>query len=411
MLSDVAIFVDSISKCYRVYENPLERLKQFLFKKIKIKYHEYWALKNITFSIKKGQTVGIIGRNGSGKSTLLQIIVGTLDSTEGEVVTSGRIAALLELGSGFNPEFTGRENVYLNAALYGLSVDEINSRFADIINFADIGDFLDQPVKIYSSGMAMRLAFAVSVNIDAEILIVDEALAVGDMAFQQKCFERLSGLQLMGVTILFVTHDILMCRNYCDSLIYLDAGEIKKIGNPELVGEEFIKDMLGAKNETESTANHAFEYELNQNTIRFGTNGGRLLKIIIGTPEGDVANLKGDEKLQVSIYGEMSKDLINPDVVIQIRDFRGYIIYGVGTVENQMIKIDKGEFFEFSAILEIYLALAPGRYSIAASLNDRTGASIFRLIDKIVGAGEFTIVKDATKNIHGCIDLNGRWLN
>ena len=196
--NDIAISVSNLSKCYQIYDNPRDRLKQFVMPRIrrvagkpqKQYFREFWALKEVSFDISKGEVVGIIGRNGSGKSTLLQMFCGTLNPTSGNVQTHGRIAALLELGSGFNPEFTGRENVYMNAAVLGLSKDEIDSRYDEIAMFADIGDFIEQPVKTYSSGMVVRLAFAVASCVDPEILVVDEALAVGDSVFQAKCFRR-----------------------------------------------------------------------------------------------------------------------------------------------------------------------------------------------------------------------------
>lgn len=202
--SDIAIRIQNLSKCYQIYGSPHDRLKQFvaprmqclLGKPIKQYFREFWALKDISFEINKGETVGIVGCNGSGKSTLLQIICGTLAPTGGTVETRGRIAALLELGSGFNPEFTGRENVYMNAAVLGLSKKQVDDRFDDIAAFADIGQFIEQPVKTYSSGMYIRLAFAVAVNLDPEILIVDEALAVGDELFQRKCYSKIEAIKI-----------------------------------------------------------------------------------------------------------------------------------------------------------------------------------------------------------------------
>ncbi|MDZ4098100.1 MAG: ABC transporter ATP-binding protein, partial [Methylophilaceae bacterium] len=194
-MTNIAIKVENLSKCYQIYDNPRDRLKQFVAPRLqrltwqtpKQYFREFWALKDVSFEVKKGETVGIIGRNGSGKSTLLQMICGTLNPTSGSIQTSGRSAALLELGSGFNPEFTGRENVYMNAAVLGLTQDEIDKRYDDIVAFADIGEFINQPVKTYSSGMVVRLAFAVQSQIDPDILIVDEALSVGDAKFQAKC--------------------------------------------------------------------------------------------------------------------------------------------------------------------------------------------------------------------------------
>ena len=206
MSSDVAIKVDNLCKCYQIYDKPRDRLFQMLMRGHRQYYREFWALTDVSFEIKRGETVGIIGRNGSGKSTLLQMVCGTLNPTSGSIQTSGRIAALLELGSGFNFEFTGRENVYMNGSVLGLSKEEIDACFDDIAAFADIGDFIEQPVKTYSSGMMVRLAFAVQATIEPDILIVDEALAVGDEKFQRKCFARLEALKARGTSILFVSH-------------------------------------------------------------------------------------------------------------------------------------------------------------------------------------------------------------
>lgn len=223
---DVVIRASSLGKCYRVYSKPRDRIKQLVFGGQAGRYfREVWALRDVSFDIRRGETVGIIGRNGSGKSTLLQLICGTLQPTEGDVVVRGRISALLELGAGFNPDFTGRENVFLNAAILGLTEAEIRKRLPEIEAFADIGDFIDSPVKTYSSGMFVRLAFAVQVCVDPEILIVDEALAVGDIFFRQKCYQRLAELRHRGCTILLVTHGMGDVEQYCSRGIVLSMGK------------------------------------------------------------------------------------------------------------------------------------------------------------------------------------------
>lgn len=231
---DWAIRADNVGKMFPIYESPVDRLKQFILPRLRRipgvgprTYHrEFWALRGVNFSVRRGETVGIIGRNGAGKSTLLQIICGTQSPTYGTVETSGRIAALLELGAGFNPEFTGRENVYLNGAILGLGNTEIDQRIAEIIDFADIGEFLDQPVKTYSSGMFVRLAFAVQACLEPDILIVDEALSVGDVGFQYKCFKRMEALRRKGVTILMVTHATGQVLEHADRCIVIDGGQI-----------------------------------------------------------------------------------------------------------------------------------------------------------------------------------------
>lgn len=249
MSSEIAIKVDNLAKCYQIYQLPHDRLKQFflphlqgwLGKPRKTYFKEFWALKNVSFEIKRGETVGIIGRNGSGKSTLLQLICGTLHPTHGSIETTGRIAALLELGSGFNPEFSGRENVYMNGAVLGLTVDEIDQRFNDIAAFAEIGDFIEQPVKTYSSGMMVRLAFAVAINVAPDILIIDEALSVGDELFQRKCFSRIEAIRESGATILFVSHSGAQIVELCDRAIFMDGGENLAIGSPKLIVGRYQK--------------------------------------------------------------------------------------------------------------------------------------------------------------------------
>lgn len=247
--NDIAIRVTNISKCYQIYNAPRDRLKQFIMPKLqrlflrtpKLYFKEFRALDEISFDIKKGETVGIIGCNGSGKSTLLQIICGTLHPTNGKVETNGRVAALLELGSGFNPEFTGRENVYLNATVLGLSAEEIDARFDDIVNFSGIEDFIEQPVKTYSSGMMMRLAFAVAINVEPDILIIDEALSVGDELFQRKCFSRIEAIKNNGATILFVSHSANTIVELCDYAILLNAGSLLAIGIPKHIVSKYQK--------------------------------------------------------------------------------------------------------------------------------------------------------------------------
>jgi lipopolysaccharide transport system ATP-binding protein len=249
--NEIAISVANLSKCYQIYETPRDRLKQFVAPRLqrmagqtaKHYFREFWALKDVSLQVKKGETIGIIGRNGSGKSTLLQMICGTLTPTAGSIKTNGRVAALLELGSGFNPEFTGRDNIYMNASVLGLSNEDIDTRFSDIVAFADIGDFIEQPVKTYSSGMMVRLAFAVIANVDADILVIDEALAVGDAFFTQKCMRFLRDFMTRG-TVLFVSHDTASIRSLCNRAIWLDKGQIVEMGQPKDVTERYLEASL-----------------------------------------------------------------------------------------------------------------------------------------------------------------------
>lgn len=235
---NLALAVNNVSKHYEIYATPQDRLKQTILRRKRF-FKEFWALRNLSVDIKRGESVGIIGRNGSGKSTLLQIITGTLAPTEGEVRVFGRVAALLELGSGFNPEFTGRENVYLNASILGLSRAEIDAKYEDIVAFADIGQFIDQPVKTYSSGMMVRLAFAVQVQMEPDILIIDEALAVGDELFQRKCYSALADFHQSGGTLVFVSHAGGIVKELCDRAVLLDAGEMLMCADSRTTVDEY----------------------------------------------------------------------------------------------------------------------------------------------------------------------------
>ncbi len=260
-MNQIAIKADRLSKCYHIYATPRDRLKQFFLPKLRSllglqekRYaRDFWAVQDVSFDVERGQTVGIIGRNGSGKSTLLQIICGTLTPTEGTVEVNGRVAALLELGSGFNPEFTGRENVYLNGSVYGLSRDQIDGKMKEILDFADIGHFIDQPVKTYSSGMFVRLAFSVVMHVDPEILIVDEALSVGDAFFQSKCAAAMREMMGKGVTVLFVSHDTHAVKSLCNKAILIDGGKIIAYGDSAQVVETYYSSRVSSKNSSEST--------------------------------------------------------------------------------------------------------------------------------------------------------------
>jgi len=249
MSSEECIRVRDLGKRFEMYSQPADRLRQMIFPKAQRLFRtgtreyfkEFWALRDVSFDVRRGETVGIVGRNGSGKSTLLQIICGTLHPTVGEVRTSGRIAALLELGAGFNPEFTGKENVRLSALLYGLSEAELHERYDAILEFAGIGDFIDQPIKTYSSGMLVRLAFSVAINVDPQILVIDEALSVGDELFQRKCFARIEAIRDRGATVLFVSHAAGTVIDLCDRALLIDSGELLSEGQPKLIVSRYHK--------------------------------------------------------------------------------------------------------------------------------------------------------------------------
>ncbi len=363
MSSEVVFQVRNVSKVFEMYSRPAHRLLQTLFAGRKRFYREFRALNDISFDIRRGEAVGIIGKNGAGKSTLLQILVGTLAPTSGSVRSAGRVAALLELGSGFNPEFTGRENVMMNAAILGLSREQVLSKFDEIQTFADIGAFIDQPVKTYSSGMMVRLAFAVQIMVEPDILIVDEALAVGDAAFQRKCYARLDSLLARGMTLLLVTHDTETVKQKCGRVLFLSEGSLRYDG-PALDGvAEYMRSLF--PKETENTpsepqtppaaaptpAKAEFVYALMNEDIhrnKWGIGGGRFLRLalhgleapnILRTPCRFTVELEASwDSAKVEEF--IRKNDLESNVMIGIRivDVRNIVLFGTNTfLENRRI--------------------------------------------------------------------------
>ncbi|KGP80829.1 MULTISPECIES: ABC transporter ATP-binding protein [unclassified Paenibacillus] len=362
MYYDKAISVTNISKIYKMYSNPKDRLKQFLFKN-KSYYREFSALSNISFNISKGKTVGIIGKNGSGKSTLLQLITGTLLPSSGEVSINGRVAALLELGSGFNPEFTGRENVYLNGSILGLSKKEMDEKISTIEEFAEIGEFIDQPVKLYSSGMYVRLAFACAINVDPDILIVDEALAVGDMQFQLKCMDKMKRFKESGKTILFVSHDTYSVKNFCDEAIWLKDGSIYRRGDVLSVTNEY-EDFMKSKEIKEEIST---KEEVNNNAHL------TIDSIIVKNVQGDpVQNVYYGEKMNIEVGYTIHKEIDDIIGGLAIIDQRDTYICGLNTkLDNFPISSDLGHH----KLICNYenLTLLPGTYYIDAGFFETSG--------------------------------------
>lgn len=244
MAEGLAIKISDISKVYKLYANPMDRLKEALKISKKVKYEEYYALNHVSFDVKKGETVGLIGTNGAGKSTLLKVVTGVLTPTTGQVEVDGKISALLELGAGFNQEYTGMENIYLNGSMMGYTKEQMDQKVGDITEFAGIGDYINQPVKTYSSGMFARLAFAVAINVEPDILIVDEALSVGDIYFQAKCFKKMDEIKRAGTTILLVTHDMSSIIKYCDKAVILNHGTMVREGSPKEMVDIYKKILV-----------------------------------------------------------------------------------------------------------------------------------------------------------------------
>ncbi len=315
---DIVINVDHVGKMYKLFDQPIDRLKHTLFWRFGQKYgRDFWALHDISFQVRRGQTVGIIGRNGSGKSTLLQLIAGTLQPTIGSINTNGRISALLELGSGFNPEYSGRENVFLNGAILGISHEEMEHRFIEITNFADIGEFIDQPVKFYSSGMYARLAFSVAVMVDPDILIVDEILAVGDMLFQARCFEKIKKMMSKGTTTLFVTHDYGLVQQLCSYAYLLEGGQVFSHGDPVKVSLQYYEMMRETAQENQKLQNASPDQVA---TIKAQT---RLRLEEIRARQGNSQNYQfGNYAAKITDYHILNSENQEKDVLIVGEDFK-----------------------------------------------------------------------------------------
>ena len=312
-MQDIAIEVSHVTKQYKLYDKPMDRLKESLGLSRKKRYKEIYALKDVSFNVKRGECVGIIGTNGSGKSTILKIITGVLNPTEGSVAVRGRISALLELGAGFNQEYTGLENIYVNGTVMGFSREEVDARLNDIISFADIGDFINQPVKTYSSGMFVRLAFAVAINIDPEILIVDEALSVGDVFFQAKCYHKFEEFKKAGKTILFVSHDLGSVAKYCDRVVLLNKGhketegdskrviDIYKqilVNNPHADDRSAIKeDISRYLNEENAKGKWYGKLEMNPQLLDYGEKQAEIIDFAVVDDKGEINSgiVKGSE--------------------------------------------------------------------------------------------------------------------
>lgn len=363
---DIAISVRNLGKTYRLFGHPGDRIKQFFSLGMKKYHNEFIALNDVSFDIKKGETVGIIGRNGSGKSTLLQLICGILKPTTGSVDVNGRISALLELGAGFNPEFTGRENVYFQGAVMGISKEKMDARFDEIASFADIGEFIDQPVRTYSSGMFVRLAFTVAVHVDPEILVIDEALGVGDAEFQDRSFSLMKKMQQNGLTILFVSHSITSVRNFCQRTIWLDSGAVLDIGNADVVCNAYLEHMnqsLASPHKHRSAVATRLATESHHLSER-----PKLISLMRVNSDNACINVGGGITLNFELQFSMNFD---PDTEyglgVIIRNEKGELVTVLNTVRDDLVLC--GKVSNVSLLLS-HTAFVPGRYWVSANICD-----------------------------------------
>lgn len=416
-MSDFAIRVKNVTKMYKLYNRHRDRLiDAFGLSKGK-NYREHFALKNVSFDIKKGETIGIIGTNGSGKSTILKIITGVLYPTEGEVEIDGRISALLELGAGFNMEYTGIENIYLNGTMCGFSKEEIDSRLQDILDFADIGDFVYQPVKSYSSGMFVRLAFAVAINIDPEILIVDEALSVGDVFFQNKCYHKFEEFKQQGKTILFVSHDLGSINKYCDRVVLLNKGDILAEGEPSVMIDlykQVLVNQLGDNNKVDQNADSAKQEKTDLWREHYPRNpdcqeyGDQLVEIqdyaILDENDMYTSSLVKGRPFKLKVKLKVNAPITAvPIATYTIRDIKGTVITGTNTMYEraELGELNPGDtkIVTFSQEMN----LQGGEYLISFGCT-RYESDDFQVYHRLYNVCSLTVISD--KNTVGYYDMN-----
>jgi lipopolysaccharide transport system ATP-binding protein len=373
----MAIEVNHLSKSFDIYPKPIDRIKEVISFKKKTFHQRFWALKNISFSIQQGATIGVLGQNGSGKSTLLKILAGLMLPSEGEVKMTGKSSSLIELGMGFHPEFSGRSNVYLNSALLGISKEEIDAKFDQIVEFSGIGEFIDRPVKIYSSGMYLRLAFSVAISINPEILLIDEVLAVGDALFSQKCIRKLREFQEQGVTILFVSHDLGAIKNLCDEAILLDKGLLVERGAPGDISDYYM--ALIQKRYAEETKQFSFiqriEDEKKRKRQRYGNFDAMISEIrLLNSLGEEIGGVVSGEACIIIVKAIFFEDVENAVVGILIRDRLGNEVFGTNTGFHHQNTgpITRDELIAVNFAFE--MNIGSGDYSITAAVHpDKLG--------------------------------------
>ncbi len=412
-MDEIAIQVDHVSKVYRLYSRQRDRLKDALGLTKKQRYREHFALEGLDFQIKKGETVGIIGTNGSGKSTILKIITGVLSPSSGAVKVDGRISALLELGAGFNMEYTGIENVYLNGTMIGFTKEEIDRRLSDILEFADIGDFVNQPVKTYSSGMFVRLAFAVAINIDPEILIVDEALSVGDVFFQSKCYHKFEDFKKMGKTILFVSHDLGSITKYCDRAILLNKGHKLFEGTPKEAVDLYKRVLVNQLEDNEGKA--LWEQKggealwrsaltVNPEVLEYGSKKAEIIDFVFVDDKGNYTNVveKGS-KMTVKMKVRFHEDIAEPIFAFSFKNLLGIELCGTNTmfekVEVAPKKAGDTQVISFQQDMD----LQGGEYLLSLGCTGYPHGE-FTVYHRLYDVCSLTVV--STKNTVGYYDMN-----
>ena len=410
------ISVQHLSKMYKLYDKPSDRLKESLGLSRKKKYREHYALHDVNFNIHEGECVGIIGVNGSGKSTILKIITGVLAPTTGEVKVNGRISALLELGAGFNMEYSGLENVYLNGTMIGFSEEEIDAKLDDILAFADIGDYIHQPVKTYSSGMFVRLAFAVAINIDPEILIVDEALSVGDVFFQAKCYHKFEEFKKQGKTILFVTHDLSSVSKYCDRVILLNKGVKLDEGSPKemvdlykqlLVGQEPVKQKKDGDEGLAKAAVASISHEHflpNPNTLEYGDKQAEIVDFAIKDDKGMFTNtIEKGSTFQILMKVRFNEQIQEPIMAYTFKNIRGTELTGTNTLFEKAEVPEPAPGGCCTVTFTQKMDLQGGEYLLSFGCTGYKDGE-FKVFHRLYDACNITVI--SVKNTVGFFDMN-----
>lgn len=421
MCSDVAISVRNLTKNYRIFGHPTDRIKQALTLG-RMRFHrEFTALQDVSFEIRKGETVGIIGRNGSGKSTLLQLICGILKPTSGELKVNGRISALLELGSGFNPEFTGRENVYFQGAIMGIPKEEMEAKFDDIAAFADIGDFIDQPVRVYSSGMYVRLAFSSAIHTTPDILVIDEALSVGDEPFQRKCFERIRQIRESGGTIIYVSHNMASVVELCDRALLMEHGRLTARGEPKLVVASYLKNLNRPQNADEKRDlpeppppheeqdTHVFDPSLvPESTVSYPSLGAQISNPRILTLGGRRVNLLHSGEEYIYAYDvQFNVPARGTRFGMMIKTVSGFELGGlVSHPAGDGVEVKNGathiQHFRFRC------NLLPGVYFLNAGVTSVLPDKGEEFLHRILDAAVFRVVPEINSTCSGTVYISPR---
>lgn len=409
-MSEFAIQVKHLDKMYKLYNKPSDRLRETLGFKVPVR--EHYALRDVNFQVERGETVGIIGTNGSGKSTILKIITGVLNPTAGEVKVDGRISALLELGAGFNMEYAGIENVYLNGTMMGFSKEEVDARLQDILDFADIGDFVYQPVKSYSSGMFVRLAFAVAINIDPEILIVDEALSVGDVFFQAKCYRKFEEFKKMGKTILFVSHDLSSISRYCDRVILLNKGVKLEEGSPKQMVDMYKQLLVGqdpAKAEEkkeEQKESWSQQFQVNPNMLEYGTKLAEIVDFAVLDDKDRCTNtIEKSSSFRIRMKVVFHQDIQEPIIAYTFKDIKGTEITGTNTLFEKKSVEHSQAGDSCTVTFEQEMFLQGGEYLLSFGCTGYKDGE-FTVFHRLYDACNITVVSN--KNTVGFYDMNSK---